>query len=126
MTEVMSRDELESWLCGPDVRIPTHAELAAQVGLPLSSIADTTLLRTDRRLRCLRFVLAVLRDACADDEIVRHWLREPRDEFGGVTALDALRAGRVAAVEELAVQQWHRPWRSGSGRTRLTEACMPV
>lgn len=124
MTEAMSRDELELWLCGPGVRIPTHAELAAQVGLPLSSIGDSTLLRTARRLRCLRFVLALLRDVYADDEIVRQWLREPRAHLDGRSALDALRTGLVGTVEELAVYEWHRPWRAG--RTRLTEACMPV
>jgi len=124
MTEAMNRDELELWLCGPGARIPTHAELAAQVGLPLSSIGDSTLLRTIRRLRCLRFVLAVLRDVYADDEVVRQWLKEPRDDLNGQSALDALRAGGLDAVEELAVREWHRPWRAG--RSRLTEACVPV
>lgn len=124
MSETMGRDELELWLCGPGARVPTHAELAAQVGLPLSSIGDTTLLRTTRRLRCLRFVLAVLRDVYADDEAVRQWIGEPRVELDGRSAVDALRAGRLGTVEELAVREWHRPWRSG--RTRLTEACMPV
>ena len=124
MTEAMSRDELELWLCGPDARIPSHAELAVQVGLPLSSIGDSTLLRTARRLRCLRFVLALLRDVYADDEVVRQWLREPRHDLDGRSALDALRAGRLTVVEELAVHEWRRPWRPG--RTRLTEACMPT
>lgn len=124
MGEAMSRDELELWLCGPGARIPTHAELAAQVGLPLSSIGDSTLLRTSRRLQCLRFVLALLRDVYADDDIVRQWLREPREVLDSRSALDALRTGRLAAVEELAVREWRRPWRAG--RTRLTGACMPV
>lgn len=124
MTEAMSRDELELWLCGPGARIPTHAELAAQVGLPLSSIGDSTLLRTARRLRCLRFVLALLRDVYADDETVRQWLGEPRADLDGRSALEALRTGRLGAVEELAVREWRRPWRAG--RTRLTEVCAPV
>lgn len=111
MTEVMSKEELELWLCGPGARIPTHAELASQVGIPLGSIADTTLLRTARRLRCLRFVLAVLRDVYADDDVVRHWLRQPRAEIGGVTALAALLAGQSAAVEELVLCEWRRPGR---------------
>ena len=116
MSEAMTRDELELWLCGPGARIPTHAELAAQIGLPLSSIGDTTLLRTARRLRCLRLVLAVLRDVYADDEMVRHWLRESRVELDGASALQALLIGRVGAVEELAVRQWRCPrcltWKS--------------
>jgi chloramphenicol 3-O-phosphotransferase len=112
MTEVMSREELELWLCGPGARIPTHAELASQVGIPLSNIADTTLLRTARRLRCLRFVLAVLRDVYADDDVVRHWLRQPREEIGGVSALAALLIGQLAAVEELVVREWRRPRRA--------------
>jgi len=124
MTDVMGRDELEMWLCGPDARPPTHAELASQAGLPLSIVGDTTLLRTARRLRGLRLVLAVLRDVYADDEVVRHWLRQSRVELDGASALDALLLGRVGAVEELAVREWHRPWRAA--RTRLTEACMPV
>ena len=124
MSEAMSRDELELWLCGPGARIPTHAELAAQIGLPLSSIGDTTLLRTARRLRCLRFVLALLRDVYADDEVVRQWLGQPREDLDGRSPLDALRAGRLSAVEELALREWRRPWRAE--RTRLTEACMPV
>ena len=111
MAELMSRDELEMWLCGPGVRTPTHAELAAQVGMPLGSIADTTLLRTSRRLRCLRFVLAVLRDVYADDDVVRHWLRQPRDEIGGSSALASLLAGRVAAAEDLVIREWRRPGR---------------
>ena len=115
MTKVMGRDELELWLCGPDARIPTHAELASQVGLPLSSIADTTLLRTARRLRCLRFVLAVLRDVYSDDDVVRHWLRQPRGEIGGVSALAALLAGQSAVVEELVVCEWRRPGRAWQG-----------
>lgn len=124
MTEAMSRDELELWLCGPGARVPTHAELAAQVGLPLSSIGDSTLLRTARRLRCLRFVLALLRDVYADDDVIRQWLAEPRGDLYGRSALDALRAGRLGAVEELAVREWQRPWRAS--RSRLTEACMAV
>jgi chloramphenicol 3-O-phosphotransferase len=112
MIEVMSKEELELWLCGPGARIPTHAELASQVGIPLVNIADTTLLRTARRLRCLRFVLAVLRDVYADDDVVRHWLRQPREEIGGVSALAALLIGQLAAVEELVVREWRRPRRA--------------
>jgi len=123
MIQVMGRDELEKWLCGPGVRTPTHAELAAHAGLPLSIFGDSTLLRTARRLRGLRFVLAVLRDVYADDDVVRHWLRQSRAELEDSSALEALLVGRVGAVEELAVREWHRPWRAA--RTRLTETCAP-
>lgn len=126
MTEVMSRNDLELWLCGPSVRTPTHAELASQVGMPLSSIADTTLLRTARRLRCLRFVLAVLRDVYADDDLVRHWLRQPREEIGGSSALASLLAGKLTAVEELVVREWRRPARAwqGAALDRGVRACL--
>lgn len=126
MTDVMSRDELEAWLCGPGARTPTHAELAVQVGIPLSSIADTTLLRTAGRLRSLRFVLAVLRDVYADDDMVRHWLRQPRRDLGEESALASLIAGKVGAVEEVVVGEWSRPVRAWQNATldRGVRACL--
>ena len=104
----MNKQELEMWLCGPDAPILTPAEIAAILGVSLDAIADTTLLRAADRLRAVRFTLAVLRDVFADDEDVRSWLRTPRAEFGGLCALELLLAGRMRAVEDLAVRDWHR------------------
>ena len=105
----MTKEQLESWLCGPEAPAPTSAEIAAVLGVPVEAIADTTLLRVADRRRALRFTLAVLRDVFTDDEDVRSWLRTPREELGGRSALELLRAGRLRAVEDLAVREWHRP-----------------
>ncbi|HKO15419.1 MAG TPA: antitoxin Xre/MbcA/ParS toxin-binding domain-containing protein [Gemmatimonadaceae bacterium] len=104
----MNRRELERWLCGPDVRGPDPAEIARLLGVPLDDIGDTTLLRTVRRLRAVRFVLAVLRDVYADDGDVRRWIRKPRAELENRRALDLLLAGRAREVEELVLREWHR------------------
>ena len=105
----MNKHELEIWLCGPDAPALTPAEIAAVLGLPVEAIADTTLLRVADRRRALQFTLAVLRDVFPDDEDVRRWLRTPRAEFGGLCGLELLFAGRLRAVEDLAVREWHRP-----------------
>ena len=105
----MNKEELELWLCGPDAPVPTPAAIAALLGVPLEAIADTTLLRVADRRRALRFTLAVLRDVFPDDAEVRAWLRTPRAECGGRSALELLRAGRLRVVEDLAVREWHRP-----------------
>ena len=105
----MSKQELEMWLCGPDAPILTPAAIAAILGVSLDAIGDTTLLRTADRLRAVRFTLAVLRDVFTDDRDVRSWLRTPHAEFGGRSALELLFAGRMRAVEDLAVREWHRP-----------------
>jgi Protein of unknown function (DUF2384) len=105
----MNKQELEMRLCGPDVLAPTPAQIAAVLGVPLDAIGDTTLLRVADRLRSVRFTLAVLRDVFTDDADVRLWLRTPRAEFGELCALELLLAGRMRAVEDLAVREWHRP-----------------
>ncbi len=105
----MNKQELEIWLCGPGAPIPTPAEIAAILGVSLDAIGDTTLLRAADRLRAVRFTLAVLRVVFTDDEDVRSWLRTPRAEFGERSGLELLLAGRMRAVEDLAVREWHRP-----------------
>ena len=118
----MNRQELETWLCGPDAPTPTPVEIAAVLGLSLDTIADTTLLRSFDRLRALRFTLAVLRDVYTDDCDIRLWLLAPRAELGERRALDLLRAGRIAPVEELAVREWHEPAELATGEWLLPRA----
>lgn len=115
----MTRQELERWLCGPEERLPTPTAIAALLGVPLAQIADTTLLRTAARLRGLCFTIAVLRDVFPDDRDVHDWLRRSRAELGGRAALDLIRAGRMAVVDELAVHEWHR---SSTGAVRAGTA----
>ena len=105
----MNKRKLELWLCGPDAPIPTPAEIASLLGVSLDAIGDTTLLRAADRLRAVRFTLAVLRDVFPDDDEVRSWLRTSRSEFGELCGLELLLAGRMRAVEDLAVREWHRP-----------------
>src|SRR5687768_673492 len=111
----MNRQELETWLCGPDAPTPSPAEIAAVLGLPLDTIADTTLLRSGHRLRALCFTLAVLRDVYPDDCDIRLWLLAPRGELGEKCALDLLREGRTDRLEELAVREWHQPAELATG-----------
>ncbi len=87
----------------------TEAEIADLLGVSLEVIGDTTLLRVADRLCAVRFTLAVLRDVFPDDDAVRRWLRTPRSEFGGRSGLELVLAGRLRAVEELAMREWHRP-----------------
>jgi len=103
----MTKDELEQWLCGSESRVPTPRELADGLGLPFDAVADTTLLRTVKRLSAVRFTIATLQDLYPDDDDVRAWLRRPHATFGGRCALDLLIAGRTRAVEELVVGAWH-------------------
>ncbi len=103
----MQRHELEQWLCGPDMPPASPASVAQSLRLPSSVLADTTFVRTASRVVSLRFTLAVLRDAFADDCQMRQWLDTSRDELGGSTPAYALGAGRYESVETLAVQLWN-------------------
>jgi hypothetical protein len=106
----MTRDELEAWLCGgAGSTQPTADEIAAILGGPLGVVSGAPLRRVARRLDGVRFTVAVLRDAFGDDGEVRRWLLRPRGELGGLCGMDLLWAGQPAAVEELAVREWHRP-----------------
>ena len=105
---MLSRRELERWLCGPDVPPLSPAEIAWILGVPLAKIGDTTVLRAAERLRGMRFTLAVLRDVFKRDDEVTTWLHTPRRELGLASAFDLLLAGLTASVEELAVREWHR------------------
>jgi len=103
----MDKRELQSWLCGPDARVPSPAEIARLLGVRLETIADTTLLRTSTRLRALWFTIAVLRDVFVDDADVHLWLHRRRAELGDRSALDLLVAGRTDEVEALVMREWH-------------------
>jgi hypothetical protein len=104
----MERRDLERWLCGVDAPVLAPASIARILGVPWESVQDTTLIRVADRLRSLRFTLLVLRDVFAEDRDVRAWLSAPAAELGGQRPLDALFAGRLSAVEELAVAEWRR------------------
>ena len=103
----MERDELERWLCDHSALPPTPAVIAEGLGLPADELADTTLLRTEIRLRSLRFTLAILRDAFAADMDLWRWLESPRSELDGLTPRTALMLGREWEVELLAVETWN-------------------
>ena len=105
----MTKEELETWLCGDGAPVPTPAEIAGVLGVALDTIADTALLRVSTRLTRVRFTIAVLRDVFADDLGVRWWLRLPRAEWRGRSALELLLRGQTQPVEELALREWHRP-----------------
>ena len=105
----MTKQELETWLCGDGAPVPTPAEIAAVLGVALDSIADTALLRVSTRLTRVRFTIAVLRDVFVDDQGVQWWLRLARPELRGRCALDLLMSGQSQLVEELAVREGHRP-----------------
>ena len=115
----MTRQELERWLCGGESPLPTPAEIAAVLGVALDAVADTPLLRVSNRLARVRFTIAVLRDVFADDQGVRWWLRLPRAEWRGRSALDLLLRGQAQPVEELALREWHRPSGVVAGTTDL-------
>src|SRR5574338_1450723 len=100
----MDRYELERWLSGPISTLPSPAAVALALGLPVTELADTTLLRTAARVRSLHFILAVLTDAFACDDDVRSWLGTAREELRGATPRAELRRGHTAAVEELAIR----------------------
>lgn len=103
----MERHELEQWLCGPDVPPSSPRAIASRLGLPASALADTTLLRTAPRVHSMRFVLAVLRDAFADDADVCDWLETGREALQGLSPRQAFIAGKDTLVEALAVQAWN-------------------
>ena len=103
----MDRDELEQWLCAPDVPPARPSAIATALGLPAKTLADTTLLRTFQRVRCLRLTLALLHDAFPSDVDVQRWLETPRDELDGSTPREAIMSGRAASVETLAVLAWN-------------------
>ena len=105
----MTRQELETWLCGDGTRVPTFAEVATLLGTTPDRVAGPALPPQARGLAGLRFTIAVLRDVFGDDAHVRHWLRAPRPELGGRTCVELLRAGQTRAVEELAIHEWHAP-----------------
>lgn len=108
-TTTIGRQELERWLCGADATVPTLAATAAALGVALDASDDAALRRELRRLAAARFTVAVLRDTFTRDEEVRGWLRAPRAALGGLSALDALWAGEVTAVEALAMAEWRGP-----------------
>jgi len=104
----MDRREVQRWLCEPGAPVPSPATVAGLLGLPVDEIADTTLLRTATRVESLRFTLALLKDRFASDCDLHIWLDSPRCELAGQSPREALLAGRCAAVEELAMEEWQR------------------
>jgi hypothetical protein len=98
-------DELERWLCGSAVPVPSAGELAAAFGIPFDAPAGVHGRTPPHRLR---FTLAVLRDAFPDDGAVRHWLRAPSPELGWQRPLDLLLSGRITQLEEFVVREWNR------------------
>jgi len=103
----MERDELELWLCGPDTVLMSPFAAAEALGLPADALADTTLLRTARRVQALQLTLAILRDVFVADLDVWRWLETPRRELRGMTPRAALVAGLYERVEAIAVQAWN-------------------
>ena len=103
----MERDDLERWLCGPDVPLVAPSAVAAALGLPIDQVADTTLLRMASRVRALRLTLAVLRDVFVHDDDVADWLEAEHEWLDHVAPVDAILAGREAEVVELAVSTWN-------------------
>ena len=103
----MERNDLERWLCGPDVPPAPPCVIATALGLPASTLSDTTLLRTAPRVRSLRLMLAVLRDAFADDADVADFLETSHDALDGLAPRQAIMAGREAEVVDLSVAAWN-------------------
>lgn len=103
----MTRDELERWLCGPEAPPLEPVEIASALGVPQRVAVDSTLVRTEPRLRAARFTVIVLRDRFAEDGEVQRWLRRPRSELGQRSPLELLLAGHARPVEDLAVQDWN-------------------
>lgn len=104
---MMTREELERWLCGPDVPPLEPVEIASALGVPERVAFDSTLVRTAPRLRAARFTVTVLRDRFPEDGEVRRWLRRPRTELGQRSPLELLLAGYARPVEDLAVEDWN-------------------
>ena len=103
----MERDDLERWLCGPDVPLIPPCVIATALGLPTGALSDTTLLRMADRVRSLRLTLAVLRDVFVDDTGVSTWLETNHAALGNVAPVDAITAGREAEVVDLAIAAWN-------------------
>ena len=103
----MERDQLEQWLCGPDVLPASPCLVATALGLPAELLADTTLLRTLSSIRSLRLTLAVLRDTFADDADLESWLDDPREALDGASPCEAILMGRATDVEALAIETWN-------------------
>jgi len=106
MGMAMDRHQLETWLCD-GAADPSPMEIARLIGMSYDAVGDSTLLRVADRLLGVRFTVAVLRDLFTDDRGVDLWLRAPRPELGGLSALALLLAGDVAPVEWLAVRDWN-------------------
>jgi hypothetical protein len=103
----MERDELEQWLCGPDVPPLPPCVVATALGLPAELLVDTTLLRTISSVRSLGLTLAVLLDTFADDADVERWLDDPREALDGASPCEAILTGHAAEVEALAIETWN-------------------
>ena len=110
----MNRQQLETWLCD-GAADPSPMEIAELIGVPFDEAGDSTLLRVADRVLALRFTVAVLRDVFDDDRGVGLWLHAPRPELGALSALDLVRAGEMAPVETLAVQEWNGAASSAPG-----------
>jgi hypothetical protein len=95
----MRQHELEMWLCGSDDDGPAAADIAI-LGADPASLSE-------RAIRSIGFVLAVLRDMYADDVAVWRWLRRPRPDLGYARAADLLLAGDAARIEALVTYQWN-------------------
>jgi len=104
---MITREELERWLCGPEAPPLAPVEIASALGVPERVVIDSTIVRTERRLRAARFTVSVLRDRYAEDGEVRRWLRRPRAELGQRSPLELLLAGHARRVEDLAVEDWN-------------------
>ena len=103
----MERHELEQWLCGWAASPASPASVGGALGLPTTALSDTTFVRAASRVRSLRFILALLQDAFADDADMRRWLETPRAELSGCSPTSALCNGQSELVEALAVQTWN-------------------
>ena len=103
----MERHELEQWLCGWGGSPISPAAVGGALGLPTTALSDTTFVRAASRVRSLRFILALLQDAFADDADMRRWLETPRSELSGCSPTSALLNGQYELVEALAVQTWN-------------------
>ena len=102
----MDRQQLETWLC-EGATDPSPMEIAELIRIPYDEIGDSTMLRVADRLLGVRFTIAVIRDVFTDDRGVNLWMRAPRPELGGLSALDLMLAGDIPPVEALAVREWN-------------------
>jgi len=102
----MRQNELEMWLCGSDDDGPTAADIAI-LGADPGALSE-------RALRSIAFVLAVLRDIYADDAAVWRWLRRPRPDLGYARAADLLLVGDASKIEALVTYQWNAAQAGGA------------